>query len=124
MWADYWRLVSGSVTGIQCVGVFLTICTGHKYGYVTPDRCADIIDSLVTNGAPVCDLWRGQMGVDPDEHKRLVTENGEGSQKPAEPRQPAVAQGLRRRVGAAEQAADGMQGCGEGCACVGKQGQE
>jgi len=147
---------SGQTLGVWCVAwprqgtttpgfdlgmssVFCSVlCVVCRYGYVTPDRCADILEALVRRNEPVMDLWRGQMGMDPAEHQARV-EQGQGdaavacatsgtsagataagATAAATATATASDDGLRRRARASVgDSQHGGAGCGAGCACVG-----
>jgi len=60
------------VGGHRFAGNVLIYPGGDWYGYVTPDRVPRIIEQQIVNGQVVKDLWRGRMGLTPDEQLRQV----------------------------------------------------
>jgi hypothetical protein len=46
-------------------------CSGHWYGYVTPDDVPEIVEKHIGLGEVVDRLWRGQMGLTEDEQKEV-----------------------------------------------------
>jgi hypothetical protein len=60
------------VGGHRFAGNVLIYPGGDWYGYVTPDQVPRIIEQHIVNGQVVQDLWRGRMGLTPDEQLRQV----------------------------------------------------
>jgi hypothetical protein len=60
------------VGGHRFAGNVLVYPGGDWYGYVTPDWVPRIIEQHIVNGQVVKDLWRGRMGLTPDEQLRQV----------------------------------------------------
>jgi anti-anti-sigma factor len=59
------------VGGHKYAGNLLIFPSGDWYGYVTPVDVERIIDQHIVAGAIVWDLWRGRMGLSPEEQLRL-----------------------------------------------------
>lgn len=59
------------VGGHKYAGNVLIYPGGDWYGHVTPADVARIVDRHIVNGAIVWDLWRGRMGLSPDEQVHL-----------------------------------------------------
>jgi len=60
------------VGGHKYAGNVLIFPSGDWYGYVTPGDVERIIDQHIGAGEIVGDLWRGRMGLTPEEQIRLL----------------------------------------------------
>lgn len=60
------------VGGHKFAGNVLIYPGGDWYGYVTPERVTHIIDQHVIKGEVIADLWRGRMGLSPEEQLQLA----------------------------------------------------
>jgi (2Fe-2S) ferredoxin len=55
------------VGGHRFAGNVLVYPGGDWYGYVTPEDVPSIVDQHLLRGEAVLDLWRGRMGLSPEE---------------------------------------------------------
>jgi len=62
---------SSHVGGHKYAGNVLIYPGGDWYGYVTPADVSRIVDEHIVRGEVVWDLWRGRMGLSPDEQIHL-----------------------------------------------------
>jgi hypothetical protein len=60
------------VGGHKYAGNVLIYPSGDWYGYVTPGDVERIVDQHIGAGHIVRDLWRGRMGLSPEEQLRMV----------------------------------------------------
>jgi (2Fe-2S) ferredoxin len=56
--------------GHKYAGNVLIYPSGDWYGYVTPEDIARVVDEHILAGQLVRDLWRGRMGLSPEEQSR------------------------------------------------------
>ncbi len=63
---------SSHVGGHKYAGNVLLYPPGDWYGYVTPADAPRLVQQAVLDGQIVADLWRGRMGLSPDEALRLA----------------------------------------------------
>jgi (2Fe-2S) ferredoxin len=63
---------SSHVGGHEYAGNVLIYPGGDWYGYVTPGDVERIVDQHIGAGQIVRDLWRGRMGLSPEEQLRTV----------------------------------------------------
>jgi hypothetical protein len=60
---------SSHVGGHRFAGIVLIYPAGTWYGYVTPNDVPMIIDQHLIGGQAIKSLWRGQMGLSPQEQQ-------------------------------------------------------
>jgi (2Fe-2S) ferredoxin len=60
------------VGGHEYAGNVLIYPGGNWYGYVTPADIPRIVDQHLVQGQIVWDLWRGRMGLSPQEQQRAA----------------------------------------------------
>jgi (2Fe-2S) ferredoxin len=63
---------SSHVGGHEYAGNVLIYPGGNWYGYVTPADIPRIVDQHLVQGQIVWDLWRGRMGLSPQEQQRAA----------------------------------------------------
>jgi len=63
---------SSHVGGHEYAGNVLIYPGGDWYGYVTPADVPRIVDQHLVQGQIVWDLWRGRLGLSPEEQLRVI----------------------------------------------------
>jgi len=60
------------VGGHRFAGNVLIYPDGDWYGYVTPDDVPRIVDQHIIKGEILVDLWRGRLGMTPEEQQKQM----------------------------------------------------
>jgi (2Fe-2S) ferredoxin len=63
---------SSHVGGHRFAGNVLIYPGGDWYGYVTPEDVPRIVDRHIMNGEILVDLWRGRLGLTPEEQQEQI----------------------------------------------------
>lgn len=66
---------SSHVGGHVYAGNILVYPEGDWYGYVTPADIPRLVDSHLAGGEIVWDLWRGRMGLTPEQAVQMTTDH-------------------------------------------------